>query len=313
MTEKIKRNFTIPEHLSGHRLDAALANQLPDYSRSRLQQWLKSGQLQVNGQSLAAKHKVQGGEIVTLDAELQQETTWQAEAIPLNIVFEDEECLVINKPINFVVHPAAGQREHTLANALLHHCPSLAQLPRSGIIHRIDKDTSGLLVIAKTLPAQHQLSKQLQAKAIQRQYEAIVQGHFTGGGTVEAAIGRHPKQRTKMAVTANGKAAVTHYRIIDKLPFHTHIKVILETGRTHQIRVHMAHIHHSIVGDQCYGGRLKLPKGASETVINALRQFKRQALHARRLTLQHPVTQQEMQFEAPLPEDMQRLLIDLQS
>lgn len=312
MSEKIKLNFTIPEHLSGQRLDAALAIQLPQYSRSRLQQWLKNGQLLVDGQSLVAKHKVQGGENIDIDAELAIETAWQAQAIPLDIVFEDDSLLVINKPINFVVHPAAGQPQNTLANALLHHCPALAQLSRSGIIHRIDKDTSGLLVIAKTLSAQRYLSQQLQQKHIQRQYEAIVQGHLTGGGTIETAMGRHPRQRTKMAVVDDGKTAITHYRIIKRLPFHTHIKVILETGRTHQIRVHMAHIHHPIVGDQSYGGRLKLPKGASQVIINALRQFKRQALHANQLSFIHPDSQQLVSFEANLPVDLQQLLEQLQ-
>ncbi|MEM9243581.1 MAG: 23S rRNA pseudouridine(1911/1915/1917) synthase RluD [Pseudomonadota bacterium] len=311
MITKIKLDFTIPEQLAGERLDRALAKQLPQYSRSRLKQWLTSGQLTIDGASPPPKYKIAGGEQVSIRADLEENNKWEAQAIDLDIIFEDESLLVINKPIDFVVHPGAGNSHNTLANALLHYHPPLAKLPRSGIVHRIDKDTTGLLVVAKTLEAQTNLIKQLQEKRIKRQYEAIVNGHPTGGGTINAPIGRHPKQRTKMAVVENGKMAITHYRIIEHLPHHTRLKVRLETGRTHQIRVHLAHIGYPIVGDQSYGGRLKLPKNITPEVSQILRQFKRQALHARWLELKHPINHEQLKFEAPLPDDIKTLLNQL--
>lgn len=292
----------------GTRLDRALAILLPQYSRSRLQQWLSKHHILINGHTASAKDKVVGNEKVVINATLASETQWQAQALPLSVVFEDEALLVINKPINLVVHPAVGHRQGTLVNALLHHHPALENIPRAGLIHRIDKDTSGLLVIAKTLEAHHNLSNQLKNRTMSRQYEAIVQGELTGGGSVDAAISRHPRQRIKMAVAEHGRTAITHYRISERLRHYTRLKISLETGRTHQIRVHMAHIRHPIVGDQTYGGRLKLPRNASETLINMLRNFKRQALHARWLTLEHPLNTQSLSFEAPLPDDITALL-----
>lgn len=230
------------------------------------------------------------------------------QALPLEIVFEDEHLLVVNKPSGLVVHPAAGNPDGTLLNRLLHHAPELATLPRAGIVHRLDKDTTGLLVVAKTLPAHKGLVEQLQARSIKREYRALVVGVLVTGGTVEGAVGRHPVERTRMAVVSGGKPAVTHYRVIERLPAHTFLKVELETGRTHQIRVHLAHIRHPLVGDPLYGGRPRLPKGGTEDQIRALQGFRRQALHAVRLRLTHPVSGQVLEWEAPIPEDFRGLL-----
>ncbi len=298
----------IPPELKGKRLDQAIAQLFPDYSRTKLTEWIKGQHVTVNGQFVQPKHPVLGGEIINITAELPIETHWGATEIPLNIIYEDDSILVINKPVGLVVHPAAGHFKNTLANALLHYLPALAELPRAGIVHRLDKNTSGLLVVAKTLPAQNYLVKQLHKHLVEREYEAVVIGVLTGGGTVDAPIGRHPIHRQRMAVIDEGKHAVTHYRIIERFAGHTHLKVLLETGRTHQIRVHMAEIKHPIVGDAVYGARVVLPKGASTQLINALRQFKRQALHAKRLGLVHPVTGEYMQWSTPLPEDMKELL-----
>jgi len=308
-SKTIKHTITIPAEYAGLRLDQAIAKLLPEYSRMRIKEWLENKNITINqAQNWRAKDKVKGNEEIELKATLQDETFHAPEAIDLNIVYEDDELIIINKPVGMVVHPAPGNRHHTLLNALLHHAPLLSQLPRAGIIHRLDKDTSGLLVIAKTLPTHTYLVKQLQDRLISREYEAIIQGTLTGGGTIETNMGRHPHKRTQMAVTESGKPAITHYWIIEKFNAHTHIKVKLETGRTHQIRVHMAHLHHPIVGDTTYGGRMKIPAGASETLIDALQNFKRQALHAKRLAFIHPITLQEMQFEAEIPDDMQQLL-----
>lgn len=303
----------IPSELKGKRLDQAIAQIFPDYSRTKLTEWIKERHVTVNGQFVQPKHHVAGGEIINISAEITIETQWDATEIPLNIIFEDENILVLNKPAGLVVHPAAGHFKNTLANALLHYLPSLNEIPRAGIVHRLDKDTSGLLVVAKTLRAQNYLVKQLHKHLVEREYEAIVMGVLTGGGTVDAPIGRHPKHRQRMAVIDEGKNAVTHYRVIERFANHTHVKVLLETGRTHQIRVHMAEINHPIVGDSIYGARVVIPKGASTNLINALRQFKRQALHAKRLGLHHPVTGEYMQWSVPLPDDMQALLKVLKS
>lgn len=312
IAKSITHNLTIPAEYAGLRLDQALAKLLPQYSRMRIKEWLEDKKITVDQQqNWRAKDKVKGNEQIAINAALEQEIAYQPEALPLNIIYEDSELIIINKAAGMVVHPAAGNRSHTLLNALLHHAPQLAQLPRAGIIHRLDKDTSGLLVIAKTLPTYTYLVKQLQEHEISREYEAIVQGILTGGGKVETAIGRHPRQRTHMAVTENGKPAITHYWIIQRFRGHTHIKVKLETGRTHQIRVHMAHINHPIIGDPTYGGRMKLPQGASAQLIEALKNFKRQALHAKCLAFIHPITQEQLQFEAELPKDMQKLLTTL--
>lgn len=300
---------TIPDELAGKRLDQALAQLFPEHSRSRLQQWLKDNQITIDGKCLKAKDKVWGGEQIAINAALPSaELPWQAQAIALDITYEDEALLVINKPAGIVVHPAAGNWEGTLVNALLHHIPELANLPRAGLIHRLDKDTSGLLVIAKTLTAHTALTKQLQARTVKREYAALVCGQIIAGGTIDAPIGRHSRQRKQMAVIETGKPAVTHYRVEERFRAHTLLKVNLETGRTHQIRVHMASIFHPVFGDMTYGGRLQLPKGASEELAAALRHFKRQALHARSLGLIHPVNNEYIEWTSSLPDDFLQLV-----
>jgi len=298
----------IPMESQGLRLDQAVANIFPEHSRSRIQNWIKLGQLQLNGKTAKTKDKVKGGEIVIIDAPMPKEVSFAPQAISLNIVHEDEALLILNKPAGLVVHPAAGNLDGTLLNALLHHAPSLRSIPRAGIVHRLDKDTSGVMMVAKTLEAHTFLVKQLQERLISREYETIVQGVMTAGGTINEPIGRHPRQRIKMAVVHSGKCAITHYRIIKKFENYTYLRVNLETGRTHQIRVHLAHRHFPIVGDKVYGGRLALPKGAPEELRQAIRQFPRQALHARQLTLVHPVTGEACTWAAPLPQDIEELL-----
>jgi 23S rRNA pseudouridine1911/1915/1917 synthase len=298
----------VPDEFAGRRLDQALAELFGDFSRSRLQQWVKQGQVSVDGRQLRPRDKLFGGERVVLTVQLVQEIAFEPEPIPLDIVYEDEALLVINKPAGLVVHPAAGNWQGTLLNALLHHVPALAQVPRAGIVHRLDKDTTGLLVVAKTLEAQTALVEQLQARSFTREYDAVVNGVLTGGGTVNAPIGRHPVDRKRMAVVHNGKPAVTHYRVAERFRAHTLIKVQLETGRTHQIRVHMAHQRYPLVGDPVYGGRLRLPPASGEALQQMLRGFPRQALHAARLGLEHPQTGQYMEWQAEMPQDMQALL-----
>ncbi|RLU00888.1 23S rRNA pseudouridine(1911/1915/1917) synthase RluD [Ketobacter sp.] len=308
MTQQIQLSAQVTDEQAGQRLDQVAAELFPDFSRSRLQTWIKRGELTVNGQPRKPREKVIGGESLTIDAELEPEQSWEPQPIDLDIVHEDEHLLLINKPAGLVVHPAAGNRDSTLLNALLHHAPELATLPRAGIVHRIDKDTTGLLVVAKTLKAHASLVSQLQEKTAFREYEAIVQGVMTGGGKVDEPIGRHPTQRTRQAVTHSGKPAVTHYRLIERFRAHTHIRVQLETGRTHQIRVHMAHIQYPLLGDPTYGGRLRIPKGATAELVEALRQFKRQALHARKLGVEHPATGEYCEWEVPLPEDFRDMI-----
>lgn len=308
MTEAENQTQVIPGHLTGKRLDQALAQLFPDYSRARLQRWVKGGQVTVNECQLRPRDIVYAGDRVVLTVVQTEETTWRAQAIPLDIVYEDSALLVINKPAGLVVHPGAGNMDGTLSNALLHYAPELESVPRAGIVHRIDKDTSGLLVVARTLKAQKSLVDQLQARAFEREYQAVVFGVMTAGGTVDAPIGRHPKNRLRQAVVPGGKEAITHYRVLERFRVHTHVQVKLETGRTHQIRVHMAHINYPLVGDPAYGGRLRIPAGATPELDAVLRSFKRQALHAARLGISHPDSGEPMAWEAPLPEDMQALL-----
>lgn len=298
----------VPAELDDKRLDQVLARLFPDYSRSRLQHWVERGLVSVDGQQLRSKDKVCTGQQITVQVQPEIQDDWQAEDIPLQIVYEDKSLIVINKPAGLVVHPAVGNRSGTLLNALLHHAPELAQVPRAGIVHRLDKDTSGLLVIARNLKAQKSLAEQLLARTVSREYLAVVHGMMTSGGTVEAAMGRHPSQRTRMAVVAQGKPAVSHYRVVERFRVHTLIRVKLDTGRTHQIRVHMAHIEYPIVGDPEYGGRSKIPRGASAELLDRLRQFKRQALHAERLALLHPRSGKEVSWEQAMPDDMQQLV-----
>jgi 23S rRNA pseudouridine1911/1915/1917 synthase len=298
----------IPLQLAGRRLDQVLAELFADYSRSRLTQWLKEGRVLVDGEQRKPRDKVAGGEQVSLTVALQRDERFEPEPIPLDIVYEDEAIIVINKPAGLVVHPAAGNWQGTLLNALLHHDPALAAVPRAGIVHRLDKLTSGLLVVARTLEAQTSLVEQLQSRSLTREYDAVINGVLTGGGKVDAPIDRHPVDRKRMAVVRGGKQAVTHYRVAERFRAHTHIKVKLETGRTHQIRVHMAHLKHPLVGDPVYGGRLRLPPASGEQLQQALRRFPRQALHASRLGLIHPVSGDYMEWQVPLPEDMAQLL-----
>ncbi|MCB1668921.1 MAG: 23S rRNA pseudouridine(1911/1915/1917) synthase RluD [Porticoccaceae bacterium] len=311
--QTIEAEMTVSEALAGSRLDQIAAQLFPEYSRSRIQQWIKQGDLRVNGERKKSKEKLFGGELLTLNAELAAEGEWNPEPLALDITYEDDTLLVINKPAGLVVHPAAGNRQGTLLNGLLSHHPQLENVPRAGIVHRLDKDTTGLMVVAKTLAAHHSLIKQLQARTVSREYQAVCYGVMTGGGTVEADIGRHPKARTKMAVVGKGgKPAITHYRVMQRYRDFSHIRVKLETGRTHQIRVHMAHIGYPLVGDSVYAGRLKIPKAASESLVEMLRGFPRQALHAAELGLIHPDTEDYMCWQAPLPADFETLLSVLQ-
>ena len=301
-----------PPELAGRRLDQALAALLPQYSRTRIQRWIEEGAVRVNGLAPRARDVVVGGEAATVEARQVDETTVAAEKLPLDIVHQDAAIIVINKPPGVVVHPGAGNREHTLQNALLAHDPKLRRVPRAGLVHRIDKDTSGLLVVARTLESQGALVAALAAHDIEREYLALCTGAMTGGGTIDEPIGRHRTQRIKMAVRSDGRAAVTHYRIERRFRAHTLARVRLETGRTHQIRVHLAHVGYPIVGDPVYGGRRRIPAGATPQLLAALEGFRRQALHAARLEFVHPKSGKSVSYEAPLPDDFGKLLATLE-
>jgi 23S rRNA pseudouridine1911/1915/1917 synthase len=312
--ELIELQADTNEQHFGKRLDQVIADLFPEYSRSRLKDWILAEKVLVNGKIVTkAREKMTGAESITIFAELEVEVHHEPENIELNIIHEDEHILIINKPAGLVVHPGAGNQTGTLLNALLHHCPEIDLVPRAGIVHRLDKDTTGLMVVAKTVPAQTQLVADMQERMITREYEAVCLGRLTAGGTVDKPIGRHPTKRTNMAVTATGKEAVTHYRVINKFRSHTHIRLRLETGRTHQIRVHMSHIKHPLVGDSQYGGRVQTPKGASDELLQTLRSFKRQALHAAMLKFYHPGTGEPVEFVAPLPDDFVHLVASLKT
>ncbi|MDI3363642.1 23S rRNA pseudouridine(1911/1915/1917) synthase RluD [Pantoea sp. V108_6] len=305
MAQQVQLTATVSESQLGQRLDQTLAELFPDYSRSRIKEWILNQRVSVNGTVTdKPKEKVLGGERVTIDAEIEEEQRWEPQNIPLDIVYEDEDIIVINKSRDFVVHPGAGNPDGTVLNALLHHYPAIADVPRAGIVHRLDKDTTGLMVVAKTVPAQTHLVDALQRREITREYEAVAIGTMTAGGTVDEPISRHSTKRTHMSVHPMGKPAVTHYRIMEHFRAHTRLRLRLETGRTHQIRVHMSHINHPLVGDPLYGGRPRPPKGASEDFITTLRGFDRQALHATMLRLYHPISGIEMEFHAAIPQDM---------
>jgi 23S rRNA pseudouridine1911/1915/1917 synthase len=312
MTKQIKLAEIVPDHLFGKRLDQVLAEMFPDYSRSRIKEWILADWVQINGKVCnTPREKLLGGESVLIQAELPDDERFEAEAIELNIVYEDEHILVINKPAGLVVHPGAGNADGTLLNALLHHCPSIAEVPRAGIVHRLDKDTTGLMVVAKTIPAQTHLVEAMQEREITREYEAICHGTMTAGGTVDEPIGRHPTKRTHMAVTSSGRPAVTHYRVMEKFRAHTRLRLRLETGRTHQIRVHMTYINYPLVGDPVYAGRPRPPRKADEALLSVLIGFKRQALHAAMLRLAHPITSEILEWHAPIPDDMVQLTLAL--
>ena len=298
----------IPERMIGERIDAAISEMLPDYSRSKITLWIKAGDALINEKTFKPKDRVTGNEVVYLSLNQKQSNDWVAEKIPLNIVYEDEDIIVINKQFGLVTHPGVGNWTGTLANALLYYDSSLSKLDRAGIVHRLDKNTSGLMVVARNEKSQKYLVEQLQAHSIDREYSAIVYGHMIAGGTIDEPIGRDSKDRVKQSVSANGKEAVTHYRAIDRFKSHTHVKAILETGRTHQIRVHLSHAGYPLIGDPMYGGRVRFPKKANEVLKETLLNLKRQALHSKKLTLSHPISGELMSWKAPLPKDMQSLL-----
>ena len=298
----------IPQRMKGERLDSALSELLPNISRSKIAFYIKSGDGLINDQSFKPNDKACGDEIVNLSINQKKNNNWLAEKIPLDIIFEDEYLIVINKPFGMVTHPGAGNWNGTLANALLDYDDNLSKLDRAGIVHRLDKNTSGLMVVAKNSKSQKYLVNQLQQHLVKREYSAIVYGHMISGGTVDEPIGRHPKDRVKQAVLASGKDAITHYRVIDRFDNHTHVKAILETGRTHQIRVHLSHIGHPLIGDPIYGGKLRFPKKAKQDLKDALKAFERQALHSKKLTLKHPETGNSMTWKIDLPDDMKELL-----
>jgi 23S rRNA pseudouridine1911/1915/1917 synthase len=306
--QTIELNAEVPTDMGGQRLDQVAAQLFAEHSRSRLTAWIKDGLLTVDGAVVRPRDIVHGGSLLALRAEQEAQGEWVAQDIPLDIVYEDDHMLVINKPAGLVVHPAVGHADGTLLNALLYHIPDIVNVPRCGIVHRLDKDTTGLMVVAKTIEAQTRLVDQLQKRTVSRIYECIVIGVITAGGKIDAPIGRSAAQRQRMAVSDGGKPAVSHYRVLERFRSHTHSRVKLETGRTHQIRVHMSHVGYPLVGDPVYGGRFRIPPAASQTMVQTLKEFPRQALHARFLELDHPVTGQRMKWQSPLPDDFVWLL-----
>ncbi len=300
--------MAVPDELAGLRLDQALAKMFPDFSRSRLKSWLVAGAVLVDGESRRPKDRVDGGEQVELTIVTELAVRSAPEPISLDVVFEDDDLLVINKQAGLVVHPGAGNPTGTLMNGLLHHSPALAELPRAGIIHRLDKDTTGLMMVGKTLAAHTALTRALAEREVSRHYVAVCRGVLTGGGKIDEPIGRHPVDRTRMTIRQDGRPAVTHFTVRERYRAHSFVDVKLDTGRTHQIRVHFAHRRHALLGDGVYGGRLGLPAGATAALIDELRGFKRQALHAAQLKLLHPVSGDELVLDAAIPEDFAHLL-----
>lgn len=314
MTASIQREIEVPAALAGRRLDQAAAELLPEFSRSRLQRWIREGRLRVDGLVRIPKDPVNAGERLSLNAETEPEGDWSPTAMDLPIVFEDEHIVVIDKPAGLVVHPAAGHLDDTLLNGLLARYPELAEVPRAGIVHRLDRDTTGLLVVARTLAAQTVLVAALQRREVSREYRVIVNGVPVSGATIDRPIGRHPRDRQRMAVLeSGGRDAITHYRVLERFRAHACLAVQLETGRTHQIRVHLSEAGFPVTGDPDYGGRVRLPKQAAPELVLALRAFRRQALHAFRLSFLHPATGEMVGFEAPLPDDMRALLAALRA
>jgi 23S rRNA pseudouridine1911/1915/1917 synthase len=308
MNQLVSLQAIVPPELAGQRLDRAAAEIWTDYSRSRIQQWIESGALTLDGARVQARHKLRGGETIVVDAELEIVAAATPEAIALAIVYEDPSIIVIDKPAGLVVHPGAGNSGGTLLNALLHRDPALGLVPRAGLVHRLDKDTSGLLVVARDITVQQKLVGLLEQRAIKRSYRAVCQTRMTGGGVIDAPIDRSPRDRKRMTVRSGGRESRTHYRVVERFRAHSHIELELETGRTHQIRVHMAHIRAPIVGDRTYGGRPRLPQQPSEALRQSLQGFPRQALHARALAFAHPLDDRPLEFESPLPADIVALL-----
>ncbi|MGX5220797.1 MULTISPECIES: 23S rRNA pseudouridine(1911/1915/1917) synthase RluD [Pseudomonas] len=306
--QSIQLSAEVPSDLGGQRLDQIAAQLFAEHSRSRLTAWIKEGLLTVDGKVIRPRDIVHGGAQLELNAEQEAQGEWIAQDIALDIVYEDDDILVINKPAGLVVHPAAGHSDGTLLNALLHHVPDIVNVPRAGIVHRLDKDTTGLMVVAKNIQAQTQLVDQLQKRTVSRIYECVVIGVITAGGKIDAPIGRSSSQRQRMTVTDGGKQAISHYRVLERFRSHTHARVKLETGRTHQIRVHMSHVGFPLIGDPVYAGRFRIPPAASPTLVQSLKEFPRQALHARFLELDHPVTGKRMKWESALPDDLVWLL-----
>ncbi len=304
----LQQQIRIDSKYSGHRLDQALNNLLPDYSRGKIQDWIKSGFICLNNQSCKSKQRVYCGDLIDLDIPRVAKLSDRPEMIEFEILHQDDDILIINKPASLVVHPAAGHETGTLVNGLLNLDASLEQLPRAGIVHRLDKDTTGIMVVARSLSAHSSLVDQLQQRKVKREYIALTQGIVTAGRTIETGIARHPVERKKMSVQARGKLAITHFQVARKFPHHSLINVQLETGRTHQIRVHLAHIHYPLLGDPLYGGRQRIPAGITPALAGHIRAFKRQALHARALSFDHPASKQWCSFEAKIPDDFQQLL-----
>ena len=311
MPEKISLSQQIPESSTGLRVDQAAVGLFPDYSRGRLQHWIKQGELTINGKPAKPSARVAGGEFLRIEAQMLAEGEVEPQDIPLDIIFSDEHLLVLNKPVGLVIHPAAGNWDGTLQNALLNYDPELDALPRSGIVHRLDKDTSGVMVVARSLKAHASLVNQLQTRSMSRIYEAVVKGETPPAGTINAAIERNPRDRKKMAVLKGGKLATSHYQLKQRLPGTSHIQVSLESGRTHQIRVHMTHIGYPVVGDLLYGRGPIKEKGLPASAIEAINGFSRQALHARTLKLIHPGSGEECEFSAPLADDIKGLIATL--
>jgi len=311
MSQTEQFEIIVTEDVAGLRLDQALARLLPQFSRSRLKEWVLNGNVTVDGVTRKPRDRVVGGELLRVRAETPPAETVEPEPISLQVLYEDESIIVIDKPPGLVVHPGAGNPRGTLQNALLHHRPELAEVPRAGIVHRLDKDTSGVMVVAAGVTDHTDLVRQLEQRSVQREYRAVCDGVLTAGGTVDAPIGRHPGDRLRMAVRQGGRPAVTHYRVVERFRAHTDLRATLETGRTHQIRVHMAHLGYPLVGDRTYGGRLRIPKGAGEELRQTLRGFRRQALHAVRLKLIHPQSGEEVEFTSPLRVDHESLLANL--
>jgi 23S rRNA pseudouridine1911/1915/1917 synthase len=303
----------VSPEFEGQRLDRVAAEIWSDYSRSRIQRWIESGELTVDGAVVPPRLKLKGGETISIEAELEPIVPMQPEVIPIDVVFEDDDIIVIDKPAGLVVHPGAGNPRRTLLNGLLSYDPALASVPRAGIVHRLDKDTSGLLVVARNLRSHQRLVEMLEQRQVKRIYRAVCQTALTGGGAIDAPIDRNPRDRTRMMVREGGRESRTRYRLVERFRVHSHIELELESGRTHQIRVHMAHIRAPLVGDPVYGGRPRLPRGPSDELRRELQGFPRQALHARSLEFEHPGSREHVRFESPLPADFERLIAALKA